>query len=182
MNKALARDLNLDDDDLLKTITQPIVEVERNDDGPPSSPSDIPLSEAGSLFLLTSRIASATLFGSSSTLPPLFVFPDLAAIAFKFIGQAESGGASSIGTEPEAVVDAVLAIGMFTAHNSKIGDVKYEGDEKFSQFLQVGYLEDDIFTFILICLVNVSVICKHTKSNSTVSSACPHFYRPSLSP
>jgi hypothetical protein len=147
MTKALARDLNLDDDELLNTLTQPIVEIERSDDGPPSSPSDIPLSEAGSLFLLTSRTASAVLFGSASILPPLFVFPDYAAITFKFIGQAEAGGASSIGTEPEAVIDAVLAAGLFAAHSGKIGDVQSEGDEKFSQFLQVSFPKSVEYSF-----------------------------------
>ncbi|KAI9893548.1 MAG: hypothetical protein M1814_006344 [Vezdaea aestivalis] len=133
---ALARDLILDDDELLKTLTQPVVQIERTDDGPPSSPSDIPLSEAGSLFLLACRIASSTLFGSSTTIPPLFIFPDHAAICFKFIGQAEAGGSNSIGSEPAGVIDAILAIGLHLVNTGKFGDPVYEGEEKFNQYLQ----------------------------------------------
>jgi len=55
----------------------------------PTSPSDIPLSQGGSLILIASLIFSSVVFGSKKALPSLSIFPDHAKVVTHFIGTAE---------------------------------------------------------------------------------------------
>ena len=98
----------------------------------PSSPGDIPLSQAGSLFLIASIIFSSVLFGSKAQLPDLTIFPDHAKLVTHFIGVS---GPQSIGEEEPGVIDAVIAIGLYLEHSSKFVSGPLE-DEEFLQHLQ----------------------------------------------
>lgn len=98
----------------------------------PSSPADIPLSQAGSLFLVTSLVFSSVLFGSKTNLPDLSLFPDHAKLVQHFLG---TGGPSNIGTEEPGIVDAILAVGLWLEHANKFVSGPLE-DEDFLQHLQ----------------------------------------------
>ncbi|KAE9373974.1 DUF1760-domain-containing protein [Stipitochalara longipes BDJ] len=132
---ALARDLGLSSyetlfDAIYKTDSHPAeYDPEENY---PSSPGDIPLSQAGSLFLITSFVFSSILFESKLPQPKLSIFPDHAKLVKHFIGV---DGPSSIGGEEPGVVDAILAIGLWLEHNNQFVSGPLE-DEEFLQHLQ----------------------------------------------
>jgi hypothetical protein len=98
----------------------------------PSSPGNIPLSQAGSLFLITSFVFSSILFESKNPLPKLSIFPDHAKLVKHFIGV---DGPASIGGEVPGVIDAILAIGLWLEHNNEFVSGPLE-DEDFLQHLQ----------------------------------------------
>jgi len=130
---ALSRDLGLSDfatlfDSIYKTDSH-TAEYETEY---PSSPSEIPLSQAGSLFLITSSIFSSVLFESKVALPKLTIFPDHAKLIQLFIG---TGGPGSIGSEETGVIDAVLALGLWLENDNNFVAGPLE-DEDFLQHLQ----------------------------------------------
>lgn len=98
----------------------------------PTSPSDIPLSKAGSLSLITCLIFSSVLFESKAALPKLSIFPDHAKLMKHFIGIK---GPPTIGTESQGVIDAVLAIGLWLEHNNEFVSGPLE-DDAFLEHLQ----------------------------------------------
>ncbi|KAE8444915.1 hypothetical protein EG329_014042 [Mollisiaceae sp. DMI_Dod_QoI] len=98
----------------------------------PSTPGDIPLSQAGSLFLIAAFIFSSILFGSRLPEPELSIFPDHAKLVKHFIG---TSGPMNIGGEETGVIDAVLAIGLWLEHNNRFVSGPLE-DENFLQHLQ----------------------------------------------
>jgi hypothetical protein len=133
--QALLRDLELSDfsalfEAIYKTESHPAeYDIEENY---PSSPGDIPLSQAGSLFLVTSLIFSSALFGSMISPPALTIFPDHAKLVKHFIG---ADGPSNSGTEEPGVIDAILAIGLWLEHTNKFVSGPLE-DEDFLGHLQ----------------------------------------------
>ncbi|XMA20483.1 hypothetical protein WAI453_013274 [Rhynchosporium graminicola] len=98
----------------------------------PTSPSDIPLSATGSLFLITSLVFSSVLFGSKIAPPKLAIFPDHAKLVQHFIG---TSGPASIGSENTGVIDAILALGLWLENDTKFVAGPLE-DEDFLQHLQ----------------------------------------------
>ncbi|KAG0648824.1 hypothetical protein D0Z07_5071 [Hyphodiscus hymeniophilus] len=98
----------------------------------PSSPGDIPLSQAGSLFLMTSFVFASILFESKYPQPNITLFPDHAKLVSHFIG---TGGPQLIGSEEAGVVDAILAIGLWLEHTNKFVNGPLE-DEDYLQHLQ----------------------------------------------
>jgi hypothetical protein len=98
----------------------------------PSSPGDIPLSQAGSIFLLTSFIFASVLFESKYPLPEITIFPDHAKLVSHFIG---TGGPQLIGSEESGVIDAILAIGLWLENANKFVSGPLE-DEEYLQHLQ----------------------------------------------
>ncbi|KAI9801606.1 MAG: hypothetical protein M1825_003285 [Sarcosagium campestre] len=134
---AVALDLNLSSDDLLHTLLEPAAPFEDSGDNDlPSSPSEIPLSLPGSLFLLTSRVASSLLFSPNAAQLSLSIFPDYATIMQRFVGAEEIGGMSGIGSEAEPLIDAALALGLWCMHRDAWGDLKGTSDDRFNEFLQ----------------------------------------------
>ncbi|KZF26506.1 DUF1760-domain-containing protein [Xylona heveae TC161] len=135
---ALARDLGLHSSDLLAAAQQ----ADTNDhlhfeqeDEPPSAPEEIPLSRAGSLFLLTARKASAYMFGSTPfQAEQFYIFPDHAKLVESFIGTEAFGGMGGAGTEPFPILDALLALGVLAVNGGHIGQA--ESDDEFNQYLQ----------------------------------------------
>lgn len=98
----------------------------------PSSPDDIPLSREGSLFLVTCFVFSSVIFGTNVSLPPLSIFPGHATLIKQFIGIK---GPNNIGTEEAAVIDAILAIGLWLEKSDKFVSGPLD-DEDFLQHLQ----------------------------------------------
>jgi hypothetical protein len=118
---------------LFETIYKTDSEAENDaEENYPSSPSDVPLSKAGSLFLITSFIFSSLLFGSKKALPTITVFPDHEKLVKHFIN---TGNPEDIGNEAPGVLDAVLAIGLWLEHANKFVSGPLEDDE-FLQQLQ----------------------------------------------
>jgi hypothetical protein len=111
--------------------TEADIETE-NEENHPTSPDDIPLSRAGSLFLITSFIFSAILFESKISPPHLTIFPDHAKIVKQFLGV---DGLLNVGSEESGVIDAVLAIGLWLEHTNQFVTGPLE-DESFLTHLQ----------------------------------------------
>lgn len=133
---ALARDLGLADcailfDGVYKTESRP-AEDDPEEANFPTSPGEIPLSQAGSLFLITCFVFASVLFDSKSPLPPISIFPGHAKLITHFIG---ADGSANIGGEEPGVVDSVLALGLWLEHINKFVSGPLE-DEEFLQQLQ----------------------------------------------
>ncbi|TGO91188.1 hypothetical protein BPOR_0036g00180 [Botrytis porri] len=121
---SLARDLELANYVLLfDTIhsKEPIAHAPNPEDDLPNSPEDIPLSPVGCLFLLTSLIFSSVMFKSKTPEPVMSIFPDHAKLVARFF---ESATGSSI-----AIVDAVVAIGLWLEHSNKFVSGEFKDND-----------------------------------------------------
>ncbi|KAL8973090.1 MAG: hypothetical protein Q9197_002495 [Variospora fuerteventurae] len=113
---ALARDLHLTPDELVKTLTEPEDLSDDNLDDLPSSASDVPLSRSGCLHLLCATIASNILFHAPSTIPSLSIFPAFSSLLNYFLGDPSSG---IIGTQSaSSLIDSLLFLGIHTLETS----------------------------------------------------------------
>ena len=135
ISQALTRDLGMTEysalfEAIYKTESHP--SEYDNEDNYPSSPGDIPLSQAGSLFLVTSFIFASVLFESKYPQPIMTLFPDHAKLVSHFIG---TGGPQLIGSEENGVIDAMLAIGLWLENTNKFVAGPLE-DEDYLQHLQ----------------------------------------------
>jgi hypothetical protein len=133
---ALTQDLGLNTEDLVKTVMDAELEkrgVPGTEDEPPASAEDIPLSRTGALLLLTARNVKQELFAAAKDDEPssLSIFPEHAAILSNFVGAL---GPQTIGLEPEALLDTILALGLVALEQNNIGEPK--DDEAFAQYLQ----------------------------------------------
>lgn len=131
---ALAKDLDLDSHDLLSAImdTSPeLTGLETNEDDPPTSPKDIPLSKSGALFLFAARKAVETLYDKASDTPSISIFPEHATVLRNFIGNVSQ---NTSGLEPEALIDTVLFLGLIALENNDVGEP--QSDDDFNQYLQ----------------------------------------------
>lgn len=137
----VAKDLDLSDEELLSTaITVEKVPSQRQEGGdedePPTSANDIPLSRAGSLMLYTARQVSNILYDTPrfQSSPPFAIFPDHQELLKHCLSSPEQVG-GTLGTEPEALIDVVLALGLVTLERDAIGEPS--SDEQFNEYLQV---------------------------------------------
>ncbi len=85
----------------------------------------------GALYLLAARKASSKLFDSPATLPNLAIFPEHAGIVREYLG---SDSITTIGTEPEVMIDAVLCLGMIACNDDNVSTP--QDDEQFNEYLQ----------------------------------------------
>ncbi|CAD6443801.1 bbc5077b-5562-4aab-81b7-f77386b11f37 [Sclerotinia trifoliorum] len=121
---SLSRDLGLANYDLLfDTIhsKEPIAHAPNPEDNLPDSPDDIPLSPVGCLFLLTSLIFSSVMFKTKTPEPVMAIFPDHAKLVARLF---ESADGSSI-----AIVDAVVAIGLWLEHSNKFVSGEFKDND-----------------------------------------------------
>ncbi|MCJ1466952.1 hypothetical protein MMC07_005574 [Pseudocyphellaria aurata] len=129
---ALARDLKVDPRELLSVIARPKVDLSGGVERLSVEADQVPLNTLGSLFILTAMIAASSILDVPTSSPTLQIFPDYAAIVSNFIGE---NSMSEIGTENEAVVDALLFLGFSTlSHKSRINSP--EDAESFTPVLQ----------------------------------------------
>lgn len=98
----------------------------------PESPEDIPLSQAGSLFLIACFIFSSIYLGNIAPVPTLSIFPDHMKLVSHFIGAA---GPETIGTEEPGIIDALLFLGIWLEHNNQFVSGPLS-DEDFLEHLQ----------------------------------------------
>ncbi|RDW88455.1 hypothetical protein BP6252_00487 [Coleophoma cylindrospora] len=133
---SVAKDVGMSDPEfLLDAVFK--VEVKASDEEDPeanypSSPDDIPLSRAGSLFLLTYFIFSSILFEAKNPQPNLSIFPDHMKLVKQLIGV---DGLETTGSEPPGVIDAIIATGLWLENSNKFVAGPLE-DEDFMQYLQ----------------------------------------------
>jgi hypothetical protein len=133
---ALTQDLGLKTEDLMRTVLDAEVEkrgIPGTEDEPPSSAEDIPLSRTGSLLLLTARSVKQQLYASANSddLSAVSIFPEHATILSNFVGAL---GPQTVGLEPDALLDTVLAHGLIALEQNNVGEPK--DDESFAQYLQ----------------------------------------------
>ncbi|KAK5735669.1 YAP1-binding protein 1 [Elasticomyces elasticus] len=136
---ALAQDLELTDDALLAAavVTEKVPPVgDQDEEEPPATAEDIPLSRSGSVLLYAARQASAILYdtASRSGSPEFTIFPDHQDL-LKHCLSSPAQGTGTLGTESEAIIDAVLAIGLICLDHNSMGEP--ESDEQFNDYLQV---------------------------------------------
>lgn len=137
---ALAQDLNLSTDSLVKTIYDPIAETQgrpSEEDEPPTSAAEIPLSKTGSLFLFAARHIKQELYASRNvaTDSGIAIFPDHSTLLKNFIGLADQ---QTVGLESEALLDAILSLGLIALQNNNIGEPSDE--DHFAKYLHTTSL------------------------------------------
>ncbi|KAI8943140.1 hypothetical protein NX059_001170 [Plenodomus lindquistii] len=133
---ALTQDLGLDYREVLKTVLDPEIEkrgIPGTEDEPPASAKDIPLSRTGALLLLTAKIVKQELYASASAEQSvaIAIFPEHATILTNFVGTL---GPQTVGLEPDALLDTLLALGLIALEKNNVGEPK--DDESFAQYLQ----------------------------------------------
>ena len=131
---ALAQDLGLNSQALFDVLIDTTPEAKGNEeaeDDPPQTPDDIPLSKTGSLLLFSARKAAETFYDRPLNTPPVSIFPQHEIIVKNFLG---SRARASMGLEPEALVDAILFLGMQALNADAIGEPA--SDEDFNEYLQ----------------------------------------------
>lgn len=140
----IAQDLKLTDEELLAaaiTVEKvPAQATTDEEDDPPEKAEDIPLSRLGSLMLYTARQVSEKLYDNPSneeSTPPFAIFPDHQEL-FKHCLSAHEQGNGQLGTEPEALIDTILAIGIVALDRNNIGEPAT--DEQFNEYLQIAAL------------------------------------------
>lgn len=137
----LAEELKLDADVLLDAIlheSEAIIDTRAEEEDPPQSANDIPLSAQGSLFLLASLFVQRLLAGEQTQLDKLPIFEVQSTLLSKFIGVEALGGLGCAGSEPPSTIDAALALALLAVVNNRVGTT--ETDEAFTSYLQVTSL------------------------------------------
>lgn len=137
---ALAQDLGLKTSELVSTIMDPETEkqgIPGEEDEPPNSAEDIPLSKTGALLLYTARTVKQELYTNvnSDDAPFIHIFPDHSIILQNYVGVI---GQPTVGMEPEALLDAVIALGLIAVENNAVGEPA--DDEAFAKYLQTTSL------------------------------------------
>ncbi|KAM3422530.1 hypothetical protein BST61_g31 [Cercospora zeina] len=136
----LAKDLKISDEALLSAAmaAEKVSDTGGDEDDPPASAADIPLSCHGSLLLYAARQVSTILYSGEATLAgaeaKVELFPQHQDIMKNCLASPEMGE-GHLGTEPEALADAVLALGLQCLERDAIGEPK--SDEQFNEYLQV---------------------------------------------
>lgn len=138
----LADELDLDIDVLLRAIMyQPEVDFGTNHDDeeePPQSANDIPLSAQGSLFLLASTFNRRLSAGDHLGMSNLPIFGVQSTLMSNFIGVPALGGIGSAGSETPSTIDAILALSLLAVVHNCVGTAG--SDEDFTSYLQVTSL------------------------------------------
>lgn len=133
---ALARDLGMERKDLLPAMEKPDPGpslVPDNEDEFPKTASDIPLSKVGSLLMFAAANVATVLYSTPKPKDMYSIFPEHQKVLQNYIaGSSEMG--ETIGTEPEAVLDAVLALAILAVEEDHVGEPA--DSEQFSQYLQ----------------------------------------------
>lgn len=135
---SLAQDLFIKDADLLAAavIVESVPSSLGSEDDPPTSAADIPLSRVGSLLLYTARQTSIFLHDTPprETPPPFSIFPDHHEL-LKHCLSSPASGTGTLGTEPYALIDGAIALGLLCLEQDNIGEP--QSDEDFNTYLQL---------------------------------------------
>lgn len=134
---SLARDLNITDAQLLDAAitVEKVPDNAGDEDDPPKAADDVALSRLGSLLLYAGRQASSILYDSPPDATTAFeIFPDHQELLKNCLSSHDMG-TGQLGTEPEALIDSVLALGLVCLERNSMGDPAT--DEQFTDYLQV---------------------------------------------
>ena len=134
---ALAQDLGLELQDLYGTLVDPSPEITGDrdeEDEPPSSVDDIPLSREGSAYILAARQSAPTLYNDTVSAPIISIFPIHTQIIQSVLGASNSTEPLVLGLESPALLDSLLALGILALEHNQIGDPV--DDEDFNSYLQ----------------------------------------------
>ncbi|EME48276.1 hypothetical protein DOTSEDRAFT_86567 [Dothistroma septosporum NZE10] len=134
----LSQDLRITDEQLFEAA----ITVEDSADGnageeiePPADAKDVALSRLGSLVLFAGREVSTILYDRPRASRPAFeLFPDHQDLLKHCLAPADMG-TGQLGTEPAALIDAVLSLGLVGLERDAVGDPV--SDEQFNEYLQV---------------------------------------------
>lgn len=133
---ALSQDLGISTNELLQaanTTEAPSTKSGQEESEPPTAAADIPFSRTGSLLLYTARTIGKSLYSSRKADLPISIFPSHQQLLAGFVSDAGSGE-GSVGSEPEALLDALLALALQTVDTNHIGSPS--DTEKFNSYLQ----------------------------------------------
>lgn len=136
---AMSQDLDISLAELLTTVESATLsggasKPSNDEDDPPKSASDIPLSKMGSLFLFTARNVDNVLYHSKAPEVMLDIFPTHRQILANFVSDSNALG-GKVGTEPEPVLDALVALAFLSLEANQIGEPA--DAEDFNQYLQL---------------------------------------------
>ncbi|KAF1814960.1 DUF1760-domain-containing protein [Eremomyces bilateralis CBS 781.70] len=134
---AICQDLDIDLPELWRIVnsTDPEPTGKPEEDDPPESAADIPLSKNGALFLLTAKKVAEILYDiRSPSIPKFSIFPDHAKICSNFIGVA----GRNTGLESEALLDTILALAIIAIGTGNVGEPT--SDDEFLNYLQATSL------------------------------------------
>lgn len=135
----LAQDLKLTDQALLSAAmtVEELPALGHEEDDPPISAEDIPLSRLGSLLLYTAKQVSTIFYDRPTLTPQMNIFPAHREVLKKCLA-SPGHGTGFLGNEPQALIDAVLALGLICLEENEIGEP--DSDEQFNEYLQVTAL------------------------------------------
>ncbi|KAF4553793.1 Hypothetical protein D9617_6g095260 [Elsinoe fawcettii] len=133
---ALSQDLGIKTEDLLKVAQadEPTHTRETSTESePPKTAADIPYAKSGSLFLYVARLMRRVLYSTPKQEDALPIFPAHHQLLNSFVsGTSVNGG--MIGSEPEALLDSLLALALLSVEKNEVGQP--ENAESFNRYLQ----------------------------------------------
>ena len=134
---ALTQDLDMNLQDLYTALTDTTPEAtgyRDQEDEPPSSADEIPLSGSGAAFILAARQSAVLLYDVFTPAPAISIFPTHAQILESILGPSVALEASLVGSEPAALLDSLLALAVLALENNQIGELV--DDDDFNHYLQ----------------------------------------------
>ncbi|KAF2156622.1 DUF1760-domain-containing protein [Myriangium duriaei CBS 260.36] len=134
---AISQDLGIATQDLLdgaKATEDASTKSGQEETEPPNTAADVPYSKTGSLLLYTARTVGRSLYSKQPTGPHISIFPTHQYLLSSFVSSSNLGGAMT-GTEPEALLDALLALALQAIEANDVGQP--DDTEKFNSYLQV---------------------------------------------
>ncbi|PNS19352.1 hypothetical protein CAC42_2529 [Sphaceloma murrayae] len=133
---ALSQDLGIKTDEILKVAQaneQPHSRGGPTESEPPKTAADIPYSKSGSLLLYVARIMRKMLYSAPSGVDVLTIFPAHQQLLSSFVSGSSTNGAM-IGSEPEALLDALLTLAVMAIEKNEVGQPP--DAEAFNRYLQ----------------------------------------------
>ncbi|KAI9671454.1 MAG: hypothetical protein M1831_004363 [Alyxoria varia] len=162
---ALSRQLGLDKEEILKATSQKETatgDEEADHDGqeadPPNSPEDISLSKTGVLILLAARAFYCHRDQFEEALGDMHIFYEHYNVVNTHVGSPKFGDLTDAGTEPEAIVDAILFIGLRCVQKDRVGTPRERHPTQRTEEVPIDAQEDD-FNWYLQLIAMISSRC-----------------------
>lgn len=134
---AVSQDLDIRTEELLAAANhaeRPSTSRSQVEADHPTSAADVPLSTVGSLLLYTARTVGKSLYTKQSSTLPIAIFNTHQRLLSNFVSSLSSGG-TTIGSEPEALLDALLALALQAIEANNMGQPS--DTDSFNSYLQV---------------------------------------------
>ena len=161
----LSLQLGLDKDELLKATSRKETAADDEESGndgleadPPDSPEDVSLSKTGALILLAARAFYCPMDRFEEALGDAHIFYEHYNIVNTHIGSSKFGDLTDAGTEPEAIVDAILFLGLRCVQQGRFGTPHETHPAQRTQNVAIDEQEDD-FNWYLQLMAMTSSRC-----------------------